>query len=126
MSIMPVLTDKAPKPIGPYSQAVWCGDLLFISGQISLDPADGTLCGTTVETQAEKALDNLLAILQAQNMGPHALVKTTVFLRDMLSFTVFNAVYERKLDGACPARSVIEVSGLPKGALVEIEAVACR
>lgn len=126
MRAIPALTDKAPMPIGPYSQSVWCGDLLFISGQLPLDPVNGAVCGTTVEAQAQRVLDNLLAILNAQDIGIHALVKTTVFLRDMRSFAVFNTVYESKLGGACPARSVVEVSGLPKDVLVEIEAVACR
>jgi 2-iminobutanoate/2-iminopropanoate deaminase len=121
-----IFTPQAPKPIGPYSQAITASNLLFISGQIPLDPASGAVVGATIAEQARQALGNLKAILSSQSLGANALVKTTVFLRSMADFTAFNAVYEEALGGAKPARSVVEVSGLPKNVLVEIEAVACR
>jgi len=122
-----VLTAKAPKPIGPYSQAIDTGALLFVSGQIPLDPVSGAVvCGDDVEAQAEVALANLREVLAAAGLTFAHLVKTTVFLRDMADFSRFNLVYERALRGAAPARSVVEVSALPRGVLVEVEAVACR
>jgi 2-iminobutanoate/2-iminopropanoate deaminase len=119
-------TPHAPQPIGPYSQAVAAGDFLFVSGQIPLDPATGSVSGDTIVPQARRALGNLKAVLASQSLAASAIVKTTVFLRSMADFSAFNAVYEEELDGAKPARSVVEVSGLPKNVLVEIEAVACR
>jgi 2-iminobutanoate/2-iminopropanoate deaminase len=126
MSIQSVNTSQAPAPAGPYSQAVWCGDLLFVSGQIPLDPESGVVSGTTIEEQARRAVANLLAILSSQGLGAGSLVKTTVFLTDMAHFPAFNRVYEGALGGIRPARSVVAVSGLPKNVLIEIEAVACR
>jgi len=121
-----IFTDKAPKPIGPYSQAVDTGSLLFVSGCIPLDPATGEVVGADIEAQAGKALENLKAVLAAAELTFGSLVKTTVFLQSMGDFSRFNQVYEKSLDGAAPARSVVEVAALPKGVLVEIEAVACR
>ena len=121
-----LFTDKAPAPVGPYSQAMQCGDLIFISGQIPLDPLTGEIKGTSTSEQALMVLKNLSAILFSQGLSFSSLVKTTVFLRKMEEFSLFNEVYQRELNGAAPARSVVEVSSLPKGALVEIEAVACR
>jgi 2-iminobutanoate/2-iminopropanoate deaminase len=121
-----VFTPNAPSPIGPYSQAIAAGNFLFISGQIPLDPATGQLINSAIADQARQALKNLKAILSSQSLETTALAKTTVFLRSMADFTVFNAIYEEELGGAKPARSVVEVSGLPKNVLVEIEAVACR
>jgi len=126
MSIRPIFTDRAPQPVGPYSQAVEAAPFLFISGQIPLDPLNGTVVGSTTAEQAVAALSNLKAILSAAGLAPHNLVKTTVFLRNMADFSAFNEVYQRELGGAAPARSVVEVSALPKGVLVEVEAVACR
>jgi 2-iminobutanoate/2-iminopropanoate deaminase len=126
MSVKPVLCTGAPAPVGPYSQAVWCGDLLFISGQIPLDPQSGAIVGSTIEEQAQRALKNLLAIAASQGLDAHAIVKTTVYIRDMASFPVFNRMYEEAFGTARPARSVVAVSGLPKDVLVEIEAVGCR
>lgn len=122
----PVYTLDAPKPIGPYSQAIAAGNLLFVSGQIPLDPSNGAIVGVTIADQARQALKNLKAVLSSQSLGSGALVKTTVFLRSMADFAAFNTVYEEELGGAKPARSVVEVAGLPKNALVEIEAIACR
>jgi 2-iminobutanoate/2-iminopropanoate deaminase len=122
-----VMTPHAPQPIGPYSQAlVATGELLFISGQIPLDPATGALAGQSIETQARQALANLKAVLAAGGLSVLNLVKTTVFLRSMADFGAFNAIYEEELGGAKPARSVVEVAALPRGALVEIEGVGCR
>jgi 2-iminobutanoate/2-iminopropanoate deaminase len=121
-----VYTDKAPKPIGPYSQAIDAGPAVFISGQIPLDPVSGEVVGDDVETQAAAALCNLREILASAGLSFRNLVKTTVFLRDMKEFASFNGVYQSMLGGAAPARSVVEVSALPKGVLVEIEAIAWR
>jgi 2-iminobutanoate/2-iminopropanoate deaminase len=121
-----VFTPNAPKPIGPYSQAVVSGQFLFISGQIPLDPASNAVVGAAIGEQARQAIKNLKAVLSSQSLATDALVKTTVFLRSMADFAAFNTVYEEELAGAKPARSVVEVSGLPKNVLVEIEAIACR
>ncbi len=116
-------TDKAPRAIGPYSQAMAAGPFLFTSGQIALNPATGALEEGGVEAQTERAAANLAAVLEAAGTGPDRVVKTTCFLRHMEDFAAFNAVYEKYFPGK-PARSCVEVSSLPKGALVEIEAVA--
>jgi 2-iminobutanoate/2-iminopropanoate deaminase len=121
-----ITTPNAPAPIGPYSQAIVADNLIFISGQIPLDPQTGTVVGTTIQEQAKQALNNLKAILVSQSLDTSALVKTTVFIRSMTDFPAFNAIYEEEFGGWKPARSVVEVSGLPKNVLVEIEAVACR
>jgi len=121
-----VFTEKAPKPIGPYSQAVDTGSLLFVSGCIPLDPVSGEVVGADIEAQAGKALENLKAVLAAAGLSFDSLVKTTVFLQSMGDFSRFNGVYQGALGAAAPARSVVEVAALPKGVLVEIEAVACR
>jgi 2-iminobutanoate/2-iminopropanoate deaminase len=121
-----ILTEKAPKPIGPYSQAIEVKPLLFVSGQIPLDPASGAIVAGGFEAQAEAALANLREVLAAAGLSFANLVKTTVFLRNMSDFSCFNLVYERTMNGAAPARSVVEVSALPRGVLVEIEAIACR
>ncbi|MBN1575087.1 MAG: regulator [Chitinispirillaceae bacterium] len=126
MSIHAVVTTDAPMPLGPYSQAVWCADLLFISGQLPLDPNNGSIAGAAIGDQTRRTLRNLLAILASQGLTAQSLVKTTVFLRDMAHFPAFNTVYEDALGTARPARSVVAAAGLPKNVLVEIEAVACR
>jgi 2-iminobutanoate/2-iminopropanoate deaminase len=121
-----ITTSNAPKPIGPYSQAIDTGSLIFISGQIPLDPHTGAVVGSTIQEQTKQALNNLKAILASQSLEPAALVKTTVFLRSMADFPAFNTLYEEALSGWKPARSVVEVSGLPKNVIIEIEAIACR
>jgi 2-iminobutanoate/2-iminopropanoate deaminase len=126
MQTEPILTPNAPQPIGPYSQAVAVGNLVFVSGQIPLDPATGAVVGATIVEQARQALRNLLAVLAAQSLDANALVKTTVFIRSMADFAAFNTVYAEELGNAKPARSVVEVSALPKNVLVEIEGIACR
>jgi 2-iminobutanoate/2-iminopropanoate deaminase len=122
----PVFSSDAPRPIGPYSQAIAVGDLVFLSGQIALDPQTGAMMGSTVEEQTRRIFTNIRAVLSTKSLGVSSLVKTTVFLTDMESFGNFNKIYEEELSGWKPARSVVEVSTLPKNALVEIEAVACR
>jgi 2-iminobutanoate/2-iminopropanoate deaminase len=126
MATSVVFTPNAPSPFGPYSQAIAAGQFLFISGQIPLDPASGQVINGAIAEQARQALKNLKAVLACQSLETTALVKTTVFLRSMADFAAFNSIYEEELSGAKPARSVVEVSGLPKNVLVEIEGVACR
>jgi 2-iminobutanoate/2-iminopropanoate deaminase len=117
-------TDKAPAAIGPYSQAVWAGDLLFCSGQIPIDPATGTLVEGDAATQAERVLKNIRALLEAAGLGMAHVVKTTVFATDMGEFGAVNEVYARFFSDEPPARSFVQVAALPKGAKVEIEVVA--
>jgi 2-iminobutanoate/2-iminopropanoate deaminase len=126
MNITTVYTNNAPEPIGPYSQAVAYGDMLFCSGQIALEPSTGTMTGDTVEQQTCRIMANIEAVLEAHGLGFNNIVKTTVFLKSMDDFAPFNAAYETALCGWKPARSVVEVARLPKNALVEIETVACR
>ena len=117
-------TDKAPAAIGPYSQAVRVGDLLFISGQIPVDPATGTI-PEGIEAQAAQSLSNIKAILAQAGLTPAAVVKTTVFLSDMNHFASMNEVYAKFFEGTVyPARSAVEVARLPKDVLVEIETIA--
>ena len=120
-----VTSSGAPSAIGPYSQAIASGETVFCSGQIGLDPATGELVDG-VEAQAERALRNLEAVLDAAGVTAADVVKTTIFLRDMGDFAAVNAVYARFMPDPPPARSTVAVAGLPKGALVEIEAIARR
>lgn len=121
-----ISTGAAPAAIGPYSQAIGAGRLVFCSGQIALDPATGELTGSDVAGQAERALRNLSAVLDAAGLSFADVVKTTVFLVDMADFPALNGVYARFMPDPPPARSTIAVAALPKGALVEIEAIAVR
>ncbi|MBQ9197417.1 MAG: RidA family protein [Clostridia bacterium] len=116
-------TDKAPAAIGPYSQAIAEGGFIYTSGQIPIDPHSGVIESAGIEEQTEQALQNLRAVLEAAGSDLSHVVKTTCFLQRISDFAAFNAVYEKHFPGK-PARSCIEVSALPKGALVEIEAVA--
>ena len=116
-------TDKAPAAIGPYSQAITVGDLVFTSGQIPLDPATGALKGTTIEEQTRQALDNLSEVLKSAGSSLEKAVKTTCFLADINDFGAFNEIYAQYFTGK-PARSCVEVAALPKGALVEVEVIA--
>ena len=118
-------TDKAPAAIGPYAQAIACGDMIYTSGQIGLDPATGALAGDTVEAQTRQAIANLKTVLEAAGSGLDKVIKTTCFLQSMGDFAAFNAVYAELFPGR-PARSCVEVAALPRGALAEIEAVAVR
>lgn len=119
-----VTSPDAPKPIGPYSQGVIAGGLLFVSGQIPLDPATGQMVEGDIAVQTERVLKNLLAVLKEAKMGPENIVKTTVFLASMGDFPKMNEVYERFLGKEPPARSTIEAAALPKGARVEIDLIA--
>ncbi len=120
-----VSTDKAPAAIGPYSQAVRAGDLLFVSGQIPLDPATGDLIPeTTIQAQTSRVLTNLQAILAEAGASLDNVVKTTVFLKNMDDFVEMNRTYKTFFRTDCPARSAVQVARLPKDVLVEIEAIA--
>jgi 2-iminobutanoate/2-iminopropanoate deaminase len=118
-----IVTDHAPKPIGPYSQAVRANGFLF-SAQIALDPNTNTLIEGDVAQQTERVLENLKAILMHAGLTLSHVVKTTVFLKDMNDFAAMNEVYAKHFPVAAPARSTVQVAGLPKDALVEIELVA--
>jgi len=120
-----VTSESAPAAIGPYSQAISTGDTVFCSGQLGLDPASGELVAG-VEAQAERALRNLVAVLDAAGCTMADVVKTTIFLVDMGDFGAVNEVYARHVPDPPPARSTIAVAALPKGARVEIEAIARR
>ncbi|HRV32821.1 MAG: RidA family protein [Bacillota bacterium] len=120
-----IATQNAPGAIGPYSQAQIVGNMVFTSGQLGLDPATGDFVGADVQAQAKKSLENLKAILEAAGTGMDKVCKTTVFLSDMANFGAVNEIYGTFFkEGAFPARSCVEVAALPKGGLVEIEAVA--
>jgi 2-iminobutanoate/2-iminopropanoate deaminase len=119
-----ITTDKAPAPVGPYSQAIAHGGMLFCSGQIPLDPTTGEMIGKTAAEQAEQVLKNMAAVLKAGGSSMNQVIKTTIFLQNINDFTAVNAVYEKAFDGHKPARSTVEVAKLPKSALVEIECVA--
>lgn len=119
-----VATDTAPAAVGPYSQAVISGGLVFVSGQIPLDPATGRMVAGTFAEQVRRALDNLETILCAAGSGRERVVKVTVYLTDMARFAELNEVYARFFGDHRPARAVVEVAALPAGAPVEIEAVA--
>jgi 2-iminobutanoate/2-iminopropanoate deaminase len=121
-----VKTDKAPAAIGPYSQAVWAGDFLFVSGQICLDPETGELVGTDAATQADQVLKNVGAILESQQLSFKDVVKATVFAKNMEDFAAVNEVYGRFFTSDFPARAFVEVARLPKDVLVEIEVIAYR
>jgi 2-iminobutanoate/2-iminopropanoate deaminase len=125
MSRQAIQTNGAPAAFGPYSQAIRTGDTVYCSGQIGLDPATGELVDG-VEAQAERALRNLAAVLDASGLGFDDVVKTTIFLANVDDFAAVNAVYGRHMPDPPPARSTIGVGALPKGALVEIEMVARR
>jgi 2-iminobutanoate/2-iminopropanoate deaminase len=118
-----LFTDKAPKPIGPYSQAIQSGNLLFISGQIPINPVTGEI-SVDIGGQTRQVLENLKSILVAAGATPADVLKTTVFLKNLDDFNAMNAVYGEYFAADAPARSTIEVSRIPRGALVEIEAVA--
>ena len=125
MTRQAISTTGAPGAIGPYSQAIAAGDLLFCSGQLGLDPATGELANG-VEAQAERAMRNLVAVLDAAGHTADDIVKTTIFLADIADFTAVNAVYGRFMPDPPPARSTVQVAALPKGGRVEIEAIARR
>ncbi|HHW07664.1 MAG TPA: RidA family protein [Clostridia bacterium] len=119
----PVISDKAPAAIGPYSQAVKVGNFVFTSGQLGIDPQTGNLEGD-IKAQTRQALLNLQSVLEAAGSGLDRVVKTTVFLADINEFAAMNEVYAGFFKGVPPARSAVQAANLPKGARVEIEAVA--
>lgn len=116
-------TDNAPKAVGPYVQAVKVGGMIYCSGQLGLNPADGTLA-EGVEAQAHQSLKNLGAVLKEAGSDYSKVVKTSIFLADISDFAVVNEVYQSYFEGDFPARSCVEVANLPKGGLVEIECIA--
>jgi 2-iminobutanoate/2-iminopropanoate deaminase len=119
-----ISTDGAPRAIGPYSQAIAEGGFLFLSGQIPLDPATGELVSGDLKTGVERVFDNLEAILKSQGLGLDDVVRTTVYLLRMSDFAEMNAIYARRFGNHRPARSTVAVAELPKGAAVEIDAIA--
>jgi 2-iminobutanoate/2-iminopropanoate deaminase len=123
MSITIIQTESAPKAIGPYSQAVKFGDFIFISGQLPVNPSNGELTGD-IQTQTRQALENLKAILAAAGTSLKSVLKTTVFLKNLDEFNTFNRIYQEYFPQDAPSRSTVEVSRIPRGALIEIEAIA--
>ncbi|HKN84863.1 MAG TPA: RidA family protein [Pyrinomonadaceae bacterium] len=119
-----IQTKNAPAAIGPYSQAIKAGGLVFVSGQIPIDPETGEFVAGGIAEQTERVLKNLTAVLEAAGSGLDKVVKTTVFLADMKEFAAMNEVYARFFSSAPPARATVEAAGLPRNARVEIEAVA--
>ncbi len=125
MEIKKVATEKAPAAIGPYSQAIICGDMVFTSGQIPINPASGNVEATTIEEQAERVMQNLGEVLKAAGSSFEKAVKTTCFLADMADFAAFNGVYAKYFT-TNPARSCVAVKTLPKNVLVEVEVIATK
>ena len=122
----PVSTDKAPQAIGPYSQAIVAGDLVFTSGQIPLDPKTQQIVPGDARAQAERVMENLSAVLSAAGASFASVVKATIYLTDLNDFATVNEVYGKRFASAPPARSTVQVAALPKGARVEIDLVATR
>lgn len=119
-----ILTDRAPAPVGPYSQAIRVDGFVFCSGQVGLDPKTGKIVEGGVAQQTRQVLDNLAAVLASADLTLTAIVKTTIFLVDINDFATVNAIYAERMGTPPPARSTVAVAGLPLGARVEIEAVA--
>ncbi len=117
-------TDKAPRALGPYSQAIQAGNLVFLAGQVALDPATGELVEGDIAAQTRRAMDNLMAVLEKGGLGPENVVKATVYLIDMDDFAAMNEVYGTYFKGTPPARAAIQVVRLPKDAKVEIDMIA--
>lgn len=124
MFMQKISTDKAPKAIGPYSQAVKLGDFVYLSGSIPVDPKTNEVVDNNIEAQAKQVLENIVAVLDQMNLEMRHVVKTTVFLSDMNNFTAFNEIYGQYFKEPYPARSCVEVARLPKDVLVEIECMA--
>jgi len=124
MSKKVISTSKAPQAIGPYSQAVRAGSWLFVSGQIALDPATGEVVAGDVQSQTKRVMENIKGILDAAGRSLNSIVKCTIYLNNLANFGVVNEVYGSYFDDAPPARATVEVSGLPKGVDVEIDATA--
>lgn len=124
MDLRAVATRGAPEAIGPYAQAVACGGFLFLSGQVPIDPATGHLVRGTVQEEVARVLENLSAVLRAAGSGLDRVVRTTVYLTDLADFGAMNEAYARYFGTHRPARSTVQVAALPKGARVEIDAIA--
>ncbi len=124
MSARSISTDRAPKAIGPYSQGIAAGEFLFLSGQVPLDPVTGSLLKGTVQEEVARVLENLKAVLEAAGSGLDRVVRTTVFLTDLRDFEAMNEVYGSYFGASRPARSTVQVTALPRGARVEIDAIA--
>jgi len=121
-----VFTDKAPRPVGPYSQAVIAGDFVFLAGQIPLDPETGELVGGGIREQTKRVLDNIKAVLEAAGCSLRDVVSVTAYLRDLSHFNEFNEVYSEYFSENKPARTTVQVSALPRNSLVEVAVVAYR
>jgi 2-iminobutanoate/2-iminopropanoate deaminase len=121
-----ITADDAPKAIGPYSQAVRVGNMVFLSGQIPLDPRSGEMVQSDIVKETERVLDNLAAVLRAAGLGFEHVVRTTIYLVEMADFPKINEAYAKRFSGTFPARATVQVAGLPKGARVEIDAIAVR
>lgn len=124
MPLKQISTEKAPSAIGPYSQAVIANGFLFTAGQIALDPVAGKIVAGGIVEQTERVMENLHAVLRAAGVSWKDVVKTTVYLHDLSDFPTVNEIYGKWLGDARPARSTVQVPGLPRGALVEIDAIA--
>ena len=121
-----IKTDHAPAALGPYSQAIDTGDLVFVAGQVPIDPASGKIEAQDISGQTRQVLENVKAVLEAADLNLHNVVKVTVYLQSMDDFKLMNAVYADYFEVDPPARAAVEVAGLPLGALVEIETIARR
>ena len=119
-----LLTDKAPQPIGPYSQAIQAGQFLFLAGQVPLDPESGQLIEGDIVAQTRRAMDNVMAVLENAGLGPGHVVKTTIYLADMADFAAMNEVYGSYFKDTPPARAAVEVARLPKDARIEVDVIA--
>lgn len=117
-------TSSAPKAIGPYSQAIKCGNLIFCSGQIPINPQSGEIVSNDIKNQAHQVMQNIGAILQANGVSFNNIIKTTIFLKDLNDFNIVNEIYSSYLQPPYPARSTVEVSKLPKDVKIEIECIA--
>jgi 2-iminobutanoate/2-iminopropanoate deaminase len=122
----PISTDAAPKAVGPYSQAIAAGNLIFTSGQIPLDPASQQMVEGDIRVQTERVMENLGAVLKAAGVGFSQVVKATIFLADLGDFATVNEIYGKRFPSNPPARSTVQVAALPKGARVEIELIALK
>jgi 2-iminobutanoate/2-iminopropanoate deaminase len=124
MKLEILTTDQAPAAIGPYSQAVKCGNMLFCSGQIPLDPATGEVVKGDITVQAERVMDNIAAVLSAAGIGFNNVIKSTIYLVDMGDFAAVNEVYGRRFPSHKPARSTVAIKSLPRAVMLEIEVIA--
>jgi 2-iminobutanoate/2-iminopropanoate deaminase len=124
--IKTIATDKAPQAIGPYSQGVQVNDIYYFSGQIPIDPKTNEMVTNNIEVQTQQVLANIRNLLESEGLAIENVIKTTIFIQDMDQFTTINKIYEEFFNGHKPARSTVEVSRLPKDALIEIEVIASQ